>query len=88
MFGNFILEDGFYLFLEGSIVSFEHLEKSSLKKLDTTVDSSFEMEAVVLVVVELMLLVFYLFPFLLSMVGKALILSTSSEARMWRLTEF
>ena len=68
-------------------MSFKHLEEVVMEKLDTMVDSSFEMEAVVLVVVEWMSLVFfYVFPFLLPMAGKALILSTSYEAWMWRLT--
>ena len=51
--------------------------ESSWKKLDTLVDSSFEMEVVVLVVVEwISLVVLEVFPFLFPMVGKVLGLLT------------
>ena len=52
--------------------------KSSREKLEILVDASFEMEVVVLVVVEWMSLVFVeVFPFLFPMVGKVLGLSSS-----------
>ena len=54
------------------------------------VDSSLEMEVVVLVVVECISFVFLcdVFPFLFPISRKVLILSTSYEARMWRLTTY
>ena len=54
------------------------LRKLSWEKFETMVDSSFEIEVVVLVVVEGMSLDFLdVFLFLFPMVGKAVILSTS-----------
>ena len=54
------------------------LRKLSWEKFETMVDSSFEIEVVVLVVVEGMSLDFLdVFPFLFPMAGKAVILSTS-----------
>ena len=80
-------EDSIYFLKEVLLVS-SILRKSSCEKLYTMVDSSLEMEAVVLVVVECVSLVFLceIFPILFPMSGKALILSTSYEARMWRLS--
>ena len=52
LFGDFVFEGRLYFFLEESIVSASILRKSSWEKLDTMVDSSLEMEAVVLVVAE------------------------------------
>ena len=52
--------------------------KSSWEKLETIVDSSFEIEIVVLVVVEWMSLdLLEVFPFLFPMAGKVVVLSTS-----------
>ena len=52
--------------------------KSSLEKLETVVDSSFEIEVVVLVVVEWMSFdLLKVFPFLFPMTGKVVVLSTS-----------
>ena len=75
-------------FLKELLLVLSILRKSLWEKLDTMVDSSLEMEAVVLVVVECISLVFLcdMFPFLLPMFGKVLILSTSYGGRMWCLT--
>ena len=75
-------------FLKELLLISSILGKSSWEKLDTMVDSSLEMEAVVLVVVELISLLFLcdIFPFLFPMSKKLLILSISYEALMWRLT--
>ena len=52
--------------------------KLSWEKLETAVDYSFEIEVVVLVVVEWMLIdLLEVFPFLFPMTGKVVVLSTS-----------
>ena len=78
LFGDFIFEGGFYFFLEGSIVSFEHLEKISMGEI--RYDGVFfvrdgnsnigcgRMDIACF---------FYVFPFLLPIAGKASILSIS-----------
>ena len=52
LFGDFILEGGFDFFFEGVLFLSCILGKSSWEKFGTMVDFSFEMEVVVLVVVE------------------------------------
>ena len=65
-------------FLKDLLLLSSIFRKSSREKLETLVESSFEMEVVVLVVVEWMsLVVLEVFPFLLPMVGNVLGLSTS-----------
>ena len=65
-------------FLKEELFVSSILRKLSWEKFETMVDSSFEIEVVVLVVVEGMSLDFLgVFPFLFPMVGKAVILSTS-----------
>ena len=72
MFGDFILKVVSISFLKEVLFVSSTLRKSSWEKLETMVDSSFEMEVVVLVVDKWMSLVFFnVFLFLFSMAGKA-----------------
>ena len=52
LFGDFILEGGFDFFLKEVLSVSGILRKSSWDKFETMVDSSFEIEVVVLVMVE------------------------------------